>query len=109
VTKQEVLDQSMRELELQIQKHRQVIESVMESRPLEGLCPWNDCHHQQMLMSMLAETVQVLEETRKAFKSKQLEILRKRLLRVLTRENGRARSEQKLISLEVTPPHDAVR
>jgi len=35
------------------------------------------------LKEMLLETIQVLEESRKAFKSKQLEAFRKKLIKVL--------------------------
>lgn len=41
------------------------------------------CPHKQRLKETLLETIQVLEESKKAFKSKQLENLRKKLLKVL--------------------------
>jgi hypothetical protein len=43
VTERELLDHSMRELEIQVKKHRQLIESVSENRPLVNDCPWNEC------------------------------------------------------------------
>lgn len=41
------------------------------------------CPHKQRLKETLLEAIQVLEESRKAFKSKQLEALRKKLIEVL--------------------------
>lgn len=41
------------------------------------------CPYKQKLKDTLLETIQVLEESRKAFKSKQLEVLRKKLIEVL--------------------------
>jgi hypothetical protein len=41
------------------------------------------CPYKHRLKETLLETIQVLEESRKAFKSKQLETLRKKLIKVL--------------------------
>ena len=41
------------------------------------------CPHKQRLKETLLKAIQVLEESRKAFKSKQLEALRKKLIEVL--------------------------
>jgi hypothetical protein len=41
------------------------------------------CPHKQKLNETLLETIQVLEVSKKAFKSKQLEALRKKLIEVL--------------------------
>ena len=82
----ELLEHSLADLQAQVQKHRQLMWAVLEGEPLKNSCVWSDCHHQQLLLSLVVETVQVLDETRKAFKSRQLEQLRKRLLQVLTDE-----------------------
>ena len=55
--------------------------------PING-CPIDvyslvDCPHKRLLRQVLRETIETLEETKKAFKSKQLEELRKKLIRVL--------------------------
>jgi hypothetical protein len=47
------------------------------------LCSLMDFPHRKMLRQVLMETIKVLEETKKAFKSKRLEGLRKRLIDVL--------------------------
>lgn len=48
-----------------------------------GLGALADCPHKRLLRQVLAETIEILEETKKAFKSKRLEGLRKRLMYVL--------------------------
>ena len=80
------MERSLTELTQQVQKHQQLVKTVMEGCSLPQGCVWNDCHHQQTLLNLIVETVQVLDETRKSFKSKQLEQLRKRLLTVLKQE-----------------------
>ena len=47
------------------------------------LCSVVDCPHRRLLRQVLTETIETLEETKKAFKSKQLEGLRKKLMDVL--------------------------
>ena len=42
-----------------------------------------DCLHERRMKSVLVEVIAVLEETRRAFRSKRLETLRKRLIGVL--------------------------
>jgi len=42
-----------------------------------------ECPHKRCLKETLLEVITVLEETRRNFKSKRLELLRKRLLRIL--------------------------
>jgi hypothetical protein len=46
-------------------------------------CPSIDCPLRRLFKQILMEAIEVLEESRKAFKSKQLEGLRKRLIRAL--------------------------
>ena len=50
-------------------------------------CPLVRCPHQRVLRQTLLETIEVLEGTRRTFKSKQLEVLRRKLTRVLV-EHG---------------------
>jgi hypothetical protein len=50
--------------------------------PLD-LCSVADCPHRRLLREILGETIDVLEQTKKAFKSTKLEHLRRRLLEVL--------------------------
>jgi hypothetical protein len=45
------------------------------------------CPHKQRLKETLLETIQALEESKKAFKSKQIESLRKKLIGILAETN----------------------
>lgn len=56
---------------------------AMENDCPADLCLLADCPHKRLLHQVLAESIEVLEETKKAFKSKRLEGLRKRLMYVL--------------------------
>ena len=46
-------------------------------------CPLVDCSRIEKLRSAIRETIGVLEETRNAFKSKRLEVMRKKLIEIL--------------------------
>ncbi len=46
-------------------------------------CSMADCPHKKLFHRVLLETIEVLEETKKSFKSKRLEELRKRLMEAL--------------------------
>lgn len=50
-------------------------------------CDENGCRHREILRHTLADAIDVLESTRKAFKSKQIEALRKKLTQVLMEES----------------------
>lgn len=82
-----IIDESADELHRQIDMQRHVLTSILENRVRKNtrcnlyVC-W-DCPHKRILKETLTETIEVLEDTRKAFKSKRLEVLRKRLIEVL--------------------------
>lgn len=61
---------------------RSVLDGIEDGCPVD-LCALVDCPHRRLLHQVLTETIEVLEETKKAFKSKRLEKLRKRLMEVL--------------------------
>jgi hypothetical protein len=84
----EVLERSLAELQSQVERHQTFMRRMFEGRPeMAGeRCPWADCRHRRRLCQVMIEAVRVLEETRKAFKSKQLELLRKEFIRVLQEE-----------------------
>ncbi len=82
------IDQRIQDLHTVIEAHRECVFSILgrgekgreaESRSHSG-GPWS---REQQLKKALEEAIEVLEESRKAFKSKQLERLRKKLTRVL--------------------------
>lgn len=83
MTQRELFERSLAELHAQLEKHQELMQAAFDGGCLDKQCVWNGCQHQHALVSVLVETVQVLEETRKAFKSKQLEQLRNRLMKVL--------------------------
>lgn len=93
MTQREILERGLEELQAQVVRHQQLVRTVFDGQEPSHSCVWNDCRHQQTLLSLVVETVQVLDETRKSFKSKQLEQLRKRLLSVLSEETNCKSSE----------------
>ena len=82
-----LIDQSFKELHRNIDYHRFLMTSILDEwlddkkfkRVTESLFPSNE----SKLKDVLKETIVILEQTRKAFKSKRLELLRKRLVQVL--------------------------
>jgi len=89
--KRELIDsinRSVQELQKGIHIHCCLVTSILEGRvderdlrSLMDLCPKRS--RELMLENAIKETIDELEESRKAFKSKRLESLRKRLAQVL--------------------------
>lgn len=83
----EYVDRIATELHERVEHQRAVLRKVLdESGPGSGeirYCPLVDCPRIEMLRSALRETVDVLEESRNAFKSKRLEVMRKKLIDIL--------------------------
>jgi hypothetical protein len=85
----EALVQSIEDLEQRMERNSRLLGVAMsEGRvnqgievPLSGDRPQNS-----RLREVLIEAIEVLEGTRKAFKSKQLEMLRKKMIRALVEE-----------------------
>ncbi len=84
----ELLEQSLSELQSHMERHCRVLRSVVEQRPelAKSECVWADCRHRRRLCSVLLQAIEVMDETRKAFKSRQLEGLRKEFVRILQEE-----------------------
>ena len=82
-----VIDISTKELHQRIDMHRYLMATILDQRVGEGtlkrlsLLPCSPV--ETRLREALSETIEVLGQTRKAFKSKRLEALRKRLTQVL--------------------------
>jgi len=83
-----VIDRSVQELHEMIDSHRSLIASIVARRTdgsqMENLPRF--CVSQSgegVLKNAIREAIEVLEESRKAFKSKRLEALRKKLTDVL--------------------------
>jgi hypothetical protein len=83
-----VLNTSVRQLQQGIEAHCCLISSIIEERvdernlqPLLELCPKRS--RELKLEAAIKEAIDVIEESRKSFKSKKLEALRKKLTQVL--------------------------
>ena len=86
VTDQEVIRRSAEQLRLHVERHLGLLLSMTEqdlAAAEASFCPRLDCPHERKLRRTLIETIETLERTRKAFKSRQLETLRKKLIRAL--------------------------
>ena len=82
------LNASVRELQRGIELHCCLVTSILEGQvdernlePLLDMCPKRS--RELQMREALKEAIDVLEESRKAFKSKRLEALRKKLTHVL--------------------------
>ncbi|MBN2124779.1 MAG: hypothetical protein JW821_10830 [Deltaproteobacteria bacterium] len=83
-----VLQSSVQKIKQGIDDHCCLVASILQEQlvetnllPLLELCP--DRSREYRLKSAIKEAIDVLEESRKAFKSKRLEALRKKLTQVL--------------------------
>ncbi|MDI6790861.1 MAG: hypothetical protein QME44_09260 [Thermodesulfobacteriota bacterium] len=83
-----IIDKSTEDLHSRIDMQRHILTAVIEKKIKKAeICPdcvFADCPHKKKMKAVLTETVAVLEQTKTAFKSKRLEVLRKRLVEVLT-------------------------
>lgn len=84
----DVLNTSVQELQKGIDMHHGLVTAILEEQvsednlgPVLNLCPKRS--RELRLEAIVKETIDTLEESRKAFKSKRLEILRKKLTQVL--------------------------
>lgn len=81
-----VIDTSTEELHQRIDMHRYLMATILDKKVNENRLDHMflpDPHRELQLKGAIRETIEVLEETRKAFKSKRLEVLRKKLTEVL--------------------------
>lgn len=82
----EVIDRSIEELHQQINMHRYLMAAILDKKVSENRLyhlhlPASHC--ELRLKEAIKEAIDELEETKKAFKSKRLEVLRKKLTSVL--------------------------
>ena len=82
-----IIDTNTKDLHNRIDMQRHILTAVIEKKT-KGLqicpdCIFSDCPHKKRLRAVLTEAIGILEDTKKAFKSKRLEILRKKLIQVL--------------------------
>ncbi len=91
MTVQEALIQNTNELKLKIEEHRKLLIQLgdVETKHDDSVqCPLFSCPHESKLRTTMYDTISVLDETRKSFRSKQLEVLRKKLIKVLAETTG---------------------
>ena len=90
MTIHEALSRSADELQQQLEEHRRMLSLACKGGDGgEITLPFRSGGNSEYckVKQTLAETIEVLEATRKSFKSKQLEQLRRRLVRVLAELN----------------------
>jgi hypothetical protein len=81
-----ILKTSAGELQRRAEEHQRLIAAAIEGNDLKA-CNLLDCSHRKKLKETLGEAISVLEDSRKAFKSRQLEALRKKMIKVLAEED----------------------
>lgn len=82
----QILQTSAKELRRRAEKNERLIAAALEGGDVKDMlaaCPPLDCPHRRKLRETLVEAIFTLEDTRKSFKSKQLEALRKNLIEAL--------------------------
>jgi hypothetical protein len=84
MTAYDLLKSHLHDIQVILNEHGDLQNSLKEGGDIPVLreC-FSACPYKQRLRETLLETIQVLEESRKAFKSKRLEALRKKLIEVL--------------------------
>lgn len=84
---EEYVDRIAEEMHSRVEHQRRIFRQVLASGPNPPerpvYCPLVDCARLSRLQVVLQETIEVLEETRSSFKSKKLEVLRKKLIDIL--------------------------
>jgi len=84
----EVIDKSTEELHQKIDMHRYLMATILDKKVGEKRLNHmllSNPKRELRLSNAIKDAIEILEETRKAFKSKRLEVLRKRLTQVLTK------------------------
>ena len=81
------VDRLAEEIHQRVEHQRSVIKKVLCTPDDKSLCPAYcplvDCPRLENLRSVLRETIHVLEDTRRSFKCRRLEVMRKKLIESL--------------------------
>jgi hypothetical protein len=84
---EEYVDRIAEEMHQRVEHQRSVFRQILGDRGNgagpSAYCPLVDCARLSRLRAALQETIDVLEETRSSFKSKRLEVMRKKLIDIL--------------------------
>ena len=86
----EAITHSAKELEQTIEQHRKLLDAVVKADGKlfsKEVCVSVKCPCRKELREVLSETIAVLDDTRRSFKSRQLAALRQKLIQVLAK-NG---------------------
>lgn len=84
MTSYELLARDLAEIQERLQAHGSLLERLHSGGEEPLHCPCvKPCPHQQKLQETLLHCIRVLEDSRRSFKSRQLETLRKELIGVL--------------------------
>jgi hypothetical protein len=85
MTAYDLLTKNLEDIRMALKDHESLLGCLKEGgdSPVLHSCVSERCPCRQILKETLLDTISVLEETKKAFRSKQLETLRKKLLKVL--------------------------
>ena len=81
-----IIEKNVQELHDRINNQQNVMFSILgriNTPPPSVSCSTSDCRYKTLFHRVLLETIEVLEKTKKSFKSTQLEELRKRLTEIL--------------------------
>ena len=84
---EEFVDRMAEEMHERVEFQRRLFKQVLAGggnaldRP--AYCPLVDCPRLSRLQAALRETIEVFEETRSSFKSRRLEVMRRRLIDIL--------------------------
>jgi hypothetical protein len=84
---EEYVDRLAEEMHERVEFQRRLLKQVLagggNALGATAYCPLVDCPRLSRLQAALRETIEVFEETRSSFKSRRLEIMRKRLIDIL--------------------------
>ena len=84
---EEYVDRITEEMHQRVEHQRRIFRQVLAAgaspADRQEYCPLVDCSRLTRLQVALRDTVEVLEETRSSFKSKKLEVMRRKLIDIL--------------------------
>ena len=84
---EEYADRIAEELHERVEHQRRILRQILSRRgdasERQTYCPLVDCERLSRLRTAVQETIEVLDETRSSFKSKRLEVMRKKLIDIL--------------------------
>lgn len=84
---EEYVDRITEEMHQRVEHQRHIFKQVLAGgaspADRQEYCPLVDCARLSRLQAALRETIEVLDETRSSFKSKRLEVMRRKLIGIL--------------------------